>query len=54
MSVFCERGCFFVFWGFFVLGFSFFVDMLFDWFSVNDNIFSVFCIFNVGYERKFF
>lgn len=53
MSVSRERGRFFVFWGFFVLGFSFFVDMLFDRFSVNDNILSVLCTFNVGYERKF-
>lgn len=27
--------------------------MLFDRFSVNDNILSVLCTFNVGYERKF-
>lgn len=48
MSVSRERAGFF-----FVLGFSFFVDMLFDRFSVNDNILSVLCTFNVGYERKF-
>lgn len=53
MSVSRERGRFLVFWVFFVLGFSFFVDMLFDRFSVNDNILSVLCTFNVGYERKF-
>lgn len=52
MSMSRERGRFLFL--FFVLGFSFFVDMLFDRLSVNDNILSVLCTFNVGYERKFF